>query len=297
MFSGALSLIDGVISSFVLFYFNFISQFNWIDKLRETMDYLSGWHTNSTNLWNFTFKHWNIFIKNINFSYGQVKIFEKFSLNIQSWTISAFVWESWWWKTTLLKLIAWYMAPDWGVIKVDNQDINQINKADYYKHIWYLSQDPSVFDWTIYENLIYALKDEPEEEILNKVIKLSKCEFIWEFKDWLKTEIWERWILLSGWQKQRLAIAKIMLKNPDIILLDEPTSALDSENEEKISQAFKNLFRWRTVIIVAHRLQTVKNADKIFFLEKWKIIEEWTHKELIKLNWKYKKMLDLQSGF
>ena len=144
---------------------------------------------------------------------------------------------------------------------------------------------------------MYALDYEPTEQQLKDIIKLSKCEFIRDFKNWLETEIWERWILLSGGQKQRLAIAKIMLKNPDIVLLDEPTAALDSINEEQISIALNNLFKNKTVVVIAHRLQTVKNADKIFFLEEWKIIEEWTHKELIKLNWKYKKMLDLQSGF
>jgi ATP-binding cassette subfamily B protein/subfamily B ATP-binding cassette protein MsbA len=88
-----------------------------------------------------------------------------------------------------------------------------------------------------------------------------------------------------------------MLKNPNIILLDEPTSALDSFNEELINIALHNLFKWKTVIVIAHRLQTVKEADSILLFENWKIIESWTHRELIKLNWKYKKMLDLQSWF
>jgi len=132
---------------------------------------------------------------------------------------------------------------------------------------------------------------------LEKIIKAAKCEFIYDFTDWLQTEIWERWIRLSGGQKQRLAIAKIMLKNPNIILLDEPTSALDSFNEEEISQALNNLFKWKTVIVVAHRLQTVKSADRILLFENWKVVEDWTHQSLIKKNWKYKKMLDLQTGF
>jgi len=142
------------------------------------------------------------------------------------------------------------------------------------------------------QNDNFALKDH-----INEIIKLSKCEFIREFEKWLETEIWEKWVRLSGGQKQRLAIAKIMLKNPNIIFLDEPTSALDSFNEELVSEALNNLFKWKTVIVVAHRLQTVKSADKILLFEQWNIIEEGTHYELIKLNWKYKKMLDLQSGF
>ena len=93
------------------------------------------------------------------------------------------------------------------------------------------------------------------------------------------------------------AIMQASSYNPDIILLDEPTSALDSFNEEKISQALNNLFQWKTVIIVAHRLQTVKSADRILLFEEWKVIEDWTHQSLTRKNWKYKKMLDLQSGF
>ena len=132
---------------------------------------------------------------------------------------------------------------------------------------------------------------------MKEVIKQAKCEFIYELENWLQTEIWEKWIRLSWWQRQRLAIAKIFLKDPQIIILDEPTSALDSFSEEQITKAMHNLFKNRTVIIIAHRLQTVKNADKILVLENWKVVEEGNHSELVKLKWIYKKMLDLQSGF
>ncbi|MBP7774141.1 ATP-binding cassette domain-containing protein, partial [Candidatus Gracilibacteria bacterium] len=117
-----------------------------------------------------------------------------------------------------------------------------------------------------------------------------------ELEDGLKTEIGERGIRLSGGQKQRLAIAKIFLKNPEIILLDEPTAALDSYSEEKVAKAFEHLFEGRTVIVIAHRLQTVKSADDIIVLEKGKIVERGTHTELLKLGKKYAGMVDLQSG-
>ena len=144
---------------------------------------------------------------------------------------------------------------------------------------------------------------------IDKVIKLARCEFIHEFKDWLMTEIGEKGVRLSWGQRQRLAIAKIMLKNPAIILLDEPTSALDSENEELVTQALNELFKGKTVIVIAHRLQTVKHADQILYIDKspspvgrgsgWgsQIIESWTHNELIAMKWKYHKMVELQSGF
>jgi len=124
---------------------------------------------------------------------------------------------------------------------------------------------------------------------VRKAIKLSKCEFIYDLPDGLKTEIGERWVRLSWGQRQRLAIAKIFLKNPEIILLDEPTSALDSFSEEAITEAMHNLFEHRTVIIIAHRLQTVKEADDIIVFDEWKIVERWTHKSLISHKGKYNK--------
>jgi ABC-type multidrug transport system fused ATPase/permease subunit len=132
---------------------------------------------------------------------------------------------------------------------------------------------------------------------IQEAIRLSKCEFIYDFPDWLETEIGERGIRLSGGQRQRLAIAKIFLKDPKIIILDEPTSALDSFSEEAITQAMNELFKWRTVIIIAHRLQTVKHADDIILLDKWAIMERWTHDELVAQWGQYAKMLELQSGF
>jgi len=269
-----------------------------IEKMNELIEKISEkGNDNEKNKKEYIFKNWDIEIKNINFAYDKSKIFNNFSLNITWWTKIAFVWESGWWKSTLIKLLAWYMKVDSGDVFIDWQKLSKIKLSDYYKHIWYLTQDPSVFDGTILENLTYALKEKPSKEELDKCIKLSKCEFIYELKNWLETEIWERWVRLSWWQKQRLAIAKIMLKNPNIILLDEPTSALDSFNEEMINIALHNLFKWKTVIVIAHRLQTVKEADRILLFDNWIVVEDWTHRELIKLNWKYKKMLDLQSGF
>jgi len=128
-------------------------------------------------------------------------------------------------------------------------------------------------------------------------IKYAKCEFVYDFADGLDTEIGERWIMLSGGQRQRLAIAKIFIKDPEIIILDEPTSALDSFSEEWITEAMHNLFDGRTVIIIAHRLQTVKQADDIILLDQGKVVERGTHDELVKKCGQYAKMLELQSWF
>jgi ABC-type multidrug transport system fused ATPase/permease subunit len=246
---------------------------------------------------NFVYKNWDFELKNISFWYWNNSVFWDFSLKIQWSQVIAFVWESWWWKTTLMKLFSWFIAPNSGEIIIDWQKLSEINLMSYYKEIWYLTQEPSVFDWTILENLTYWSKEEVSEKMLRDVIKKAKCEFIFEFKKWLETEIWERWVRLSWWQKQRLAIAKIFLKNPKIIFLDEPTSALDSQSEKLIHESFQELFKWKTVIIIAHRLQTVKSADEIFVIKEWKVIEKWNHKELLLKKWYYNQMIELQSGF
>ena len=291
------TLFQKVLDSSIILYKEFTNEFTAVQRLRDTFDEIPNMKNKYSDTL-FKYKKWDIKIDNITFSYdGKSNIFENFSLDIDWWKRTALVWESGSWKSTLVKLIAWYISPDEWTILVDDQNISEVNIYNYFSHIGFLTQDPSVFDGTIYENLIYALKEKPSEALLKKVIIAAKCEFIYDFTEWLQTEIWEKWVRLSWGQKQRLAIAKIMLKNPDIILLDEPTSALDSFNEEEISQALNNLFKWKTVIIVAHRLQTVKSADRILLFEKWKVIEDWTHQSLIRKNWKYKKMLDLQSGF
>lgn len=291
------TLFQKVLDNSIILYKEFTNEFTAVQRLRNIFDETPNMRNKYSDTM-FKYKKWNIAVDNISFSYnGKSNVFYNFSLNISGWTKTAFVWESGSWKTTLMKLIAWYISPDKWEILVDWQNISEVNIYNYFSHIGFLTQDPSVFDWTIYDNLVYALKYQPTNAKLKKVIKAAKCEFIYDFTEWLQTEIWERWVRLSWWQKQRLAIAKIMLKNPDIILLDEPTSALDSFNEEEISQALNNLFEWKTVIIVAHRLQTVKSADRILLFEEWKVIEDWTHQSLIRKNWKYKKMLDLQSGF
>lgn len=291
------TLFQKVLDNSIILYKEFTNEFTAIQRLRNTFDKIPNMKNKYSDT-KFKYKNWDVKIDNISFSYdNKFNVFDNFSLNIDGWKKTAFVWESGSWKTTLVKLIAWYISPDEWQILVDWQNIWDVNVYNYFSHIWFLTQDPSVFDWTIYDNLVYALKEQPSDTKLKKVIKAAKCEFIYDFTEWLQTEIWEKWVRLSWWQKQRLAIAKIMLKNPDIILLDEPTSALDSFNEEEISQALNNLFEWKTVIIVAHRLQTVKSADRILLFEDWKVIEDWTHQSLIRKNWKYKKMLDLQSGF
>lgn len=290
-------VINWAVSNFVVFYLNLTKEFIDIEKLWDffentpKLEWYDEWK-------DFKYKSWNIEIKNLTYSYYEWKnVFENFSLDIAWWKITALVWNSWSWKTTLVKLISGYIkANSWDII-IDWQKLSQISLKSYYNDIGYLTQEPSVFDWSVLENLTYAINRKLKDWELEEVIKQANCEFIYDLQDSLETQIWEKWVRLSWWQKQRLAIAKIMLKNPKIIILDEPTSALDSFSEEQITKAMNNLFVWRTVIVIAHRLQTVRHADTIYVMEDSQVKESWTHEDLIKKWWIYAKMLELQSGF
>ncbi len=305
---GLLTLMDSVIENSMRFYINFTKDFTKIEKLWDFFD--STPEIKGYEEWEkFKYNKWKIELKNIDFWYSEkINIFNNFNLNIEWGKITALVWNSWSWKSTLVKLISGYIRADSGTILVDNQSLEEVSLKSYYKSIGYLTQEPSVFDGTIRENLLYwvgeqGLNNQVHDKgfsvtkDLESVISLAKCEFIYELENGLDTEIWEKWIRLSWGQRQRLAIAKIMLRNPQIIILDEPTSALDSFSEEQITKALNNLFKWRTVIVIAHRLQTVKHAHKILVLENAQVVEEGSHEELVKHEWVYKRMLDLQSWF
>lgn len=245
---------------------------------------------------------WAISVDRLSFSYddGQ-EIFSDFSLTLKPMSKTALVGNSGAWKTTLVKLIAGYLKPTAGEIYIDGQALSTLSLQSYYGHIGYLTQDPLVFDGTIRENLLYALTTIPSDTHITTILHAAKCAFIFDLPHTLDTEIGERGIRLSGGQRQRLAIAKIMLKNPEIIILDEPTSALDSFAEQEVTEAMNNLFTNRTVIIIAHRLQTVKHADDIILLGStgWsaQILERGTHDALVQQKWAYYTMVELQSGF
>ncbi len=275
----------------------YYDQITFLQKLRSTFDGIPKlqWYETGDQL---KFKNGEIVLDDVYFNYGDKNVFQKLSLTIAWGKKTAFVGESGSGKTTLLKLISWYVHPDQWSIIIDGQKLSTVALKDYYGHIGYLTQDPNVFDGSIWENLLYGTSKEPTKKQIDEAIQLSRCEFVYTFKDGLETQIGEKWVRLSGGQKQRLAIAKLFLKDPKIIFLDEPTSSLDSFSEEDISSAFGNLFKGRTVIVVAHRLQTVKQASIIHVLNKaGEIVESWTHQELLKHKGIYYKMIELQSGF
>jgi ABC-type multidrug transport system fused ATPase/permease subunit len=231
---------------------------------------------------------------------GEIKItgkplLENFNLKIAGGSKLALVGLSGSGKTTVAKLIVGFLKASSGKVLVDGQDLSEISLKSFYKYIGFLTQEPSVFDGTIKENLLYAKKASDEE--IKIALQKAECEFVFKMKKGINTSVGEKGIRLSGGERQRLAIAKLFLKNPEIIILDEPTAALDSFSEDTISRSLEELFKGRTVIIIAHRLQTVKNADRILVLEYGKVVEDGNHETLVNKGGVYAQMLAMQSGF
>ncbi len=249
----------------------------------------------------FVFKKWEIKIRNLVFWYSKDKIlFKNLNLEFLDWKKNALVGHSGNWKSTIIKiLLRLYDYKSWEIF-IDWQNLKDLKIESLYKYIWYLSQEPWIFDGTIRENLEYAFDGEnienKEEKIWEALEKAQIVDMIEKLEKWLDTEVGEKWVKLSWWEKQRLAIARIFLKDPKIIILDEPTSALDSISEHKITKALDELMEWRTSIVIAHRLQTVMHSDKIIVLENGKVWWEWKHNDLIKTNKIYKTLVDLQNG-
>lgn len=223
----------------------------------------------------------NIQFKNVYFSHDKKNVLKNLSLNIEAGKTLALVGPSGGGKTTLCNLIPRFYDIDSGDITIDGTSIYNVTIESLRRNIGIVQQDPFLFTGTIRENLIIGKVDASDEDIIDAAKKANIHEFILSLPDNYNTEVGERGVKLSGGQKQRIAIARIFLKNPPILILDEATSALDNITENLIQESLDELSKGRTTIIVAHRLSTVKNADKIAVLTDDGIVEEGTHNTLI----------------
>ena len=198
-------------------------------------------------------------------------------------------------KSTIFALLERFYQPDSGQITIGNQDIQDIDLANWRSQIGYVSQNSAIFSGTIRENLVYGLTKEMTDEDLWRGLSLAYADqFVREFPDQMETEIGERGIKLSGGQKQRLAIARAFLRDPKILMLDEATASLDSESEGKVQQALDKLMVNRTTLVIAHRLATIVNADQIYFIEHGKVTGHGTHHELMQKHSLYAKYVNEQ---
>ena len=237
----------------------------------------------------------SIKFKNISFTYPDgTHALKNLSAKIEGGTKVGLVGISGSGKTTFLNLIPRFFHLKNGSIFIDNQNINDINLNSLRKEISLVSQDVILFDDTIKANILYGNAFASNEEIIEACKFAAAQDFVEKLPNKYETIIGENGIKLSGGQKQRLSIARAILKNSSIILLDEATSSLDSESESVIQKAIENLTKNKTTIIIAHRLSTVMNCDKILVFENGQIIEEGKHEFLVNNSSTYKKLYEKQ---
>ena len=238
----------------------------------------------------------NIEFKNVNFKYGDENkpVLKNMNLIIAGEKMTSLVGHSGAGKTTILNLIPRFYDPESGDIKIDNQSIYTKKISSLRNEISLVSQETTLFDDTVLNNIKYANLDASEDEI-REAAKLSYShEFIESLQDKYDTLIGENGVRLSGGEKQRISIARAILKKSKIILLDEATSSLDSETEEKIQEAINYLTKDRTTLVIAHRLSTVLNSNKIYVIDRGEVIGEGRHEELIKNSDVYKNFYEKQ---
>ncbi|AUB66475.1 ABC transporter ATP-binding protein [Bacillus cereus] len=233
--------------------------------------------------------------KQVNFGYKDNLILKNITFNIKRGEALTIVGPSGSGKTTLINLLEKFYFPTNGEIKIDNVNINQLNTYELRKNIGIVSQGSSLISGTILENLLYGLDEKYiDESNIREALRYANLEeFVEKQKDKLDTNIGESGDKLSGGEKQRLNIARLFLKNPDIILLDEPTSNLDIESRNLVLESIKTLTKGKTVIKVTHNLEEVKPDDNILFLEDGEIVCKGSHERVSVINKRYKEFISM----
>ncbi len=234
----------------------------------------------------------DITFENVSFQYqeNQENVLNHINLQVPAGSYMALVGSSGAGKTTLCSLIPRFYDVTDGRILVDGQDIRKVTLKSLRDQIGMVQQDVYLFAGTIMENIRYGKPDATEAEVIEAAKNANAHEFIMSFPDGYETDIGQRGIKLSGGQKQRLSIARVFLKNPPILIFDEATSALDNESEKVVQDSLEKLAKNRTTFVIAHRLTTIQNAEKILVLTEEGIAESGTHEELLRKGGVYEKL-------
>ena len=242
-------------------------------------------------------KNGSISFRNVGFSYVDGnKILNKINLSIPGGKTLAIVGKSGSGKSTLVKLLLRFHDIVSGSILIDFQNIAGVSQLSLRQKIGVVMQDSLLFNDTVSNNIAYGKPGAKISEIISAAKAANAHEFITKLPDGYKTIVGERGVKLSGGEQQRINIARAILKNPPILVLDEATSSLDSESEQLIQEALWKLIEGRTTIIIAHRLSTVMKADLIVVMDKGKIVEQGTHRDLVNHKGIYSKLFEIQSG-
>lgn len=237
----------------------------------------------------------DIEFKDVTFEYGNdIDVIRSLSLKINKGEIFALVGPSGGGKTTVCHLLPRFYSIEKGEITVDGKNVNDVTAESLRKNIGIVQQDVYLFNSSIYDNILYGNPYATKEEVLEASRRANIHEFVETLPDGYDTIIGERGVKLSGGQKQRLSIARVFLKNPPILILDEATSALDNATEILIQKSLDELCKGRTTIVVAHRLSTIKNADKIAVVKDGEIVELGNHDTLLQKDGEYAKLYNSQ---
>ena len=233
--------------------------------------------------------------EDVYFSYNEKDVvLQGISITIKKGEVLAIVGPSGAGKSTLVDLIPRFYDPQRGRILIDGIDIRQVEIRSLRGLMGIVTQETILFNDTVRNNIAYGLEDRALEEVIAAAKVANAHEFILQLPQGYDTNIGERGVTLSGGQRQRLAIARAVLKNPPILILDEATSSLDTESELLVQQAIERLMENRTSFVIAHRLSTILNADRIIVLDKGRIVQQGTHKELLEQEGLYKKLYNMQ---
>lgn len=230
--------------------------------------------------------------QNVSFKYndGADGVLNNINLTVPAGAYMALVGSSGTGKTTLCSLIPRFYDVTEGTIRIDGKDIRDVTLSSLRNHIGMVQQDVYLFAGTIFENIAYGKPGAGREEVIEAAKNANAHEFIMSFPDGYDTDIGQRGIKLSGGQKQRLSIARVFLKNPPILIFDEATSALDNESEKVVQESLEKLAKNRTTFVIAHRLTTIQNAEKILVLTEEGIAESGSHEELLAKGGIYEKL-------
>jgi subfamily B ATP-binding cassette protein MsbA len=240
----------------------------------------------------------NIRFENVQFAYdleGEEEVIQGVSFTIPKSQMTAIVGPSGAGKTTLVDLIVRLYDPQHGRIVVDDVDLRDFDIHSWRSKLAVVSQDIFLFDDTVRANLLFARGDASEEELICATKQANAHDFIMELPEGYETKLGKGGVRLSGGQRQRIAIARALLVDPEVLILDEATSNLDTKSERIIQEAIDTVTRERTVVAIAHRLSTIRNAKNIVVLDRGKVVEEGTHRELMMLEGYYAEMVQVQS--
>ncbi len=240
----------------------------------------------------------DISFENIQFTYPtrpEVSVLNDINLQIKKGQKVALVGHSGAGKSTIVQLLMKFYPLNGGKITIGGQDISDLDVQSLRSHVGIVPQEVILFGGTIEENIKYGKPEATHEEVIDAAKKANALDFIEKFPEAFETTVGERGVKLSGGQRQRIAIARAVLKDPDILILDEATSSLDAESEHLVQQALNELMKGRTTIIIAHRLATIRTVDQIYVLDQGEIVESGSHEELLaREQGSYKSFIELQ---